>query len=391
MASFERLKEGYQQQFARSEAQTLQEIFGRTDLTPFWIADMDFEVAPAISTALNQLVERGIYAYELANQEEYQAIANWNQQRHHFALDTKAFIQVPSVLTGIAILIRELTQVNDGVLIQTPVYHQFVQVIQKANRKVISNPLQIVAGKYEMDFVDLERKLQREQVKIILLCNPHNPIGRVWKKEELEKLVALANQYKAIIVSDEIHGDIIHQGHQFNSIISLQQDQHLALLGSPAKTFGMQSISNGYIYIPQEERKKKINHTVEAMYLNHGNALTAYATIAAFNHGGPWLDELLTYLAGNIAWIQQFLAQEMPLVKMFAPEGTYQIWLDFSALGLSPEALDQLLVAQAKLALSPGTWFDQNCVLFRRMNIASPLSKIQKAFHQLQSAYQQSS
>ncbi|MCG8332735.1 MAG: PatB family C-S lyase [Chitinophagales bacterium] len=390
MNPFNIINEDYQHQFARQDPKMLKNMFGSEDLTPFWIADMDFRVAQPITDELKRLVERGIYAYEFATQDVYNAIVDWNNKRHQLSLDTKSFLQISGVLTGISLLIRELTEPNDGILIQTPVYHQFAQIIKKSDRRIVRNPLQIIDGKYEMDFKDLEKKLQTENVKIILLCNPHNPVGRVWKKEELEKLTALANKHGVTIVSDEIHSDIIYSGHRFNSILSLGQKNHIAMLGSPAKTFGMQSISNGYIYIPNETIRKQIKNTIGAMYLNHGNALTTFATIAAFKEGGIWLDDLLHYLERNISWIQDFVQKELPFVKMYPIEGTYQAWLDFREMNLNKEELDQLITEKAKLALTPGNWFDRDSALFMRMNIASPLTKIQTAFKQLQTALSES-
>ena len=390
MNPFDIINEDYQHQFVRQNPRMLKNMFGSEDLTPFWIADMDFRVAQPITDELKRLVERGIYAYEFATQDVYNAIVDWNNKRHQLSLDTKSFLQISGVLTGISLLIRELTEPNDGILIQTPVYHQFAQIIKKSDRRIVRNPLQIIDGKYEMDFKDLEKKLQTENVKIILLCNPHNPVGRVWKKEELEKVAALANKHGVTIVSDEIHSDIIYSGHRFNSILSLGQENHIAMLGSPAKTFGMQSISNGYIYIPNETIRKQIKNTIGAMYLNHGNALTTFATIAAFKGGGIWLDDLLHYLESNISWIQDFVQKELPFVKMYPIEGTYQAWLDFREMNLNKEELDQLITEKAKLALTPGNWFDRDSTLFMRMNIASPLTKIQTAFKQLQTAFSES-
>ncbi len=384
MSSFDIVNEDYAHQFVRQNSKMLKNMFGSGDLTPFWIADMEFKVAQPITDELNRLVTRGVFAYEFATQDIYDAIAGWSRKRYQLSLDAKYFLQISGVLTGISLLIRELTAPNDGILIQTPVYHQFAQIIKTANRKIVRNPLQIVEGKYKIDYVDLEKKLQIESVKIILLCNPHNPVGRVWKKEELQKVAALANKYGVIIISDEIHSDIVYSGHRFNSILSLEQENHIALLGSPAKTFGMQSISNGYIYIPNEVTRKQVKNTIEAMYLNHGNALTTFATIAAFKDGGRWLDGLLQYLESNINWIQGFLQKELPFVKMYPVEGTYQAWLDFRELNFSKEELSQLIVLKAKLALTPGNWFDRDCALFMRMNIASPLAKLQTAFKRLQ-------
>lgn len=383
MTPFDTIKENTENLFARENPKMLQNIFGTDEVTPFWIADMDFPVAKPITEELKRIVDRGIYAYEFNPKGIINAIVDWNKKRHQLPLEKIFFLQITGVLTGISLLIRELTQQGDGVLIQTPVYHQFSQLIKTSKRRIIRNPLKIIDGKYEMDFDDLEEKLKSENVKLILLCNPHNPVGRVWKQEELQKAIELANTYEVTIISDEIHSDIIYSGHKFNSIMSLNQENHIALIGSPAKTFGMQSISDGYIYIPEEKVRKQISRVIESMYLNHGNAFTTFATIAAYKYGDEWLDKLISYLENNISWIQDFMQKELPLIKMYPVEGTYQIWLDFREMNLTKDELNRLLVEKAKLGLTPGNWFDRENTLFMRMNIASPLSKIQSAFKQL--------
>ena len=386
MSSFDDVTDGSDNKFIRHSPHMLKQLFGADDVMPFWLADMDFAVAAPITQELKRIADRGVYAYEFDAENVYRAITNWYQTRHELFLNMQSLVQVPGVLTGIALLIRELTQPEDGIIIQTPVYHQFFNVIKTANRKIISNPLQITEGHYAMDFADLENQLKPSQVKAIILCNPHNPVGRVWRSDELKQLVELATQYDVTIISDEIHSDIIYSGHAFNSMMSIAPDRHVALLGSPAKTFGMQSIANGYIYTENEVLLEKIKVVLDAMYLSHGNAFTTFGTIAAFKYGGMWLDELLAYLEKTITWIDDYLHAELPMIKMFPVEGTYQVWLDFRETGLSEKELNQLLVEKAKLGLTPGNWFGKEGSLFMRMNIASPLSKIQQAFRQLREA-----
>ncbi|AUC23288.1 aspartate aminotransferase [Polaribacter sejongensis] len=386
MSQFDIIHEN-QNNFAKSNLNYLKGMFGATDVMPLWIADMDFEIAKPIQEALQTLVTRNMYAYEFNTDEVFKAIADWNLKCHQLKLNPKSFIQVSGVLTGIGVLIRELTEKGDGILVQTPVYHQFFKVIESAGRKVIHNKLKVVAGQYQMDFEDMERKLKTLNIKAILLCNPHNPVGRVWTKQELQKLVDLTNKYNVTIISDEIHSGIVYSKSQFNSIASLtNSDNHIAVLGSPAKTFGMQSISNGYLYIPNKETHKQVKNTIGSLYLDHGNILSANATIAAYTKGEEWLDDLLAYLEKTMHWIENFMQKELPEVTLFKPEGTYQIWLDFSKLNLSDAALKHLVVHQAKLALTPGDWFESSHTQFMRMNVASPLAKIQQAFHQLKKA-----
>ncbi len=379
--------QSFENNFAKSNPNFLKSMFGRTDLMPLWIADMDFKVAEPITKELQRLVNRGNFAYEFNADKVFNALVNWNQKRHGLTLESKSFLQVSGVLTGIGLLIRSLSDEGDGVMVQTPVYHQFFKVIQSANRSVVENPLRMANGSYEMDFEHMEQQLKTQNIKIILLCNPHNPIGRVWKKTELQQLVALANKYNVRIISDEIHSDIIYSNTKFNSIASFSDSpQHIAVIGSPAKTFGMQSISNGYLYIPDTQTHQQVKKIIGSLYLDHGNALSAYATLAAYTQGEAWLDETVGYIEEIMNWVAAFLQKELPEVKLVRPDGTYQIWLDFSALNLSPDALGQLMVHKAKLALTPGTWFGSNGAQFMRMNIASPKAKIQRAFYQIKKA-----
>ena len=379
-----------QNNYAKSNPNYLKSMFGRTDLMPLWIADMDFKVANPITDEIKRLAERGNFSYEFNSEEVFEAISSWNKRRNDLELNPKSFIQVPGVLTGIALLIRELTNEGDGVLVQTPVYHQFFKLIKTANRTIVENPLKVIDGKYRTDFDDLEKKFKAEKIKTMILCNPHNPVGRVWNKEELQKLVDISNQYGVTIISDEIHSDIVYKPAKFNSIVSLDNSQkHIAVLGSPAKAFGMHSIANGYVYIADPEVHSQLKSTVESMYLDHGNIISSNATLAAYNKSEDWINEVINYMGETINWVESYIEKELPEIKMYKPEGTYQIWLDFSALNLSTQKLNELIVNQAKLALTPGVWFGGDHQQFRRINIASPIETIQKAFTQLKNAMNQ--
>ncbi|WP_370477238.1 MalY/PatB family protein [Tamlana flava] len=373
--------------FVKNNPSYLKAMFGTVDVMPLWIADMDFKVALPITQALERIVERSVYAYEDITPKVTQAIADWNLKRHNLDLQSKSFIQVNGVLTAIAVLLRTLTKEGDGVMIQTPVYHQFYKAIKMANRTVLDNSLKIKNGHYAMDFENMEQQLKLGNTKIILLCNPHNPVGRVWKRDELQSLIDLANTYGVMIVSDEVHSEIVFSNSKFNSVLSFNGIQnHIAILGSPAKTFGMQSIADGYIYTTNKKLFDEIYGFVASMYLHQGSALSAYAILAAYTHGEDWVNQLVDYLEQTINWIQNFLNDELPRVKMIRPEGTYQIWLDFTALNLSETDLKKLVFNKAKLGLASGGSFGADYKLFMRMNIASPLSKIKKAFNQLKTS-----
>ncbi|NOU51936.1 aminotransferase class I/II-fold pyridoxal phosphate-dependent enzyme [Pseudoalteromonas sp. JBTF-M23] len=360
----------------------LEGIFGTADVTPFWVADMDLRVAEPIIDELQRLTSRGKFAYEFHSQGVFKAISDWNLRRHGLKLNTSNFVQVTGVLTGIALLIRELTEVNDSILIQTPAYHQFSKVISTANRKVVKSPLRVVDDSYEMDFQDLESKLKDPNVKVLILCNPHNPVGRVWRPDELITVLELANRYNVTIISDEIHSDIIYQGYKFTSLMTVGADKHVSLIGSPSKTFGLQSISNGYLYTENTELLEKMKAISESLYLDHGSAFSTFATIAAYEKGESWLGAFMEYMQGTVDWLQNFTDKELTNVKMFPVEGTYQAWLDFSGVGLPGDELIKLF-GRAGFGASPGTWFDSDAKQYARISFACPRADIQEAFKRL--------
>ncbi|MGF1764269.1 MalY/PatB family protein [Aliivibrio kagoshimensis] len=369
--------------FIKTDSKMLNQMWGSDDVVPYWVADMDFPIAPAITQELQRLVTRETYSYEFDSESVFSAISQWNHSRHGLNLNPQHFVQVPGVLSAIALLIREFSADGEGVLIQTPVYHQFRRLIESAGRVAVDNTLKLVDEHYEIDFDDFEEKLQNSNIKIVLLCNPHNPVGRVWKKGELDKLVAIAKKYQTMIISDEIHADIVFKGSEFTSIISLGYENSISIIGSPAKNFGLSSISNGYIYSDNSKLHSKVKAMTASLSLDHGNALTTYATIAAYQHGEAWFNEFLDYTQTSMNWITNFLTTHIPQIRVFKPEGTNQIWLNFSGLDLEPDQLKDLLVAKAKMALTPGTWFGEPNQNFYRMNFALPLNQIEASLHRL--------
>ena len=362
--------------FIKSNPEMLNNFYNSIDVFPYWVADMDFQVASSITEELNRLVKRGVYSYEFNQKAVFSAISNWYNQRHQLTLSADNFVQVPGVLSGIAMLIQEFTDKGDAVLIHTPAYHQFANLINKAERQVVTSELIQVDNEYQIDFEATEQHIKTNKIKAMIFCNPHNPTGRVWRKNELQRLVEMARRYNVLIISDEIHADIIFEGNEFTSLTRLSYDNVLTLIGSPAKTFGLHSISNGYIYSDNARLLGAIKKQVSAMYLDHGNAFSTFATIAAFEKGADWLDGLLDYLQGTVKAITDFTAEFIPQLKVFQPQGTYQVWFDFSALNFSEEQLKTIVFQQAKMGLTPGSWFDAESSQFMRMNIATSREQI---------------
>lgn len=375
-----------QNKFIKFDSQMLNQLYGTDQVTPYWIADIDFPVASPITEAMQQLVNRETYSYEFDSKTVFQSISDWNRERHNLTLNPEHFVQVPGVLSAIALLIRDFTKEGDGVLIQTPVYHQFRRLIESAGRNVVGNTMRIEDGHYAMDFERLEQQLKSGDVQMILLCNPHNPVGRVWTKAELERMVALAKKYNTLIVSDEIHADIVFQGSTFTSMTSLGYDNSLTIIGSPAKSFGLCSLAAGYIYSDNDALLGKIKATAASLSVDHENIFTTYATIAAYQQGQAWFESFHAYTENTRNWILNFIEQNLPQINAFPPQGTNQIWLDFTGLALEASELKTLLTEQAKMALTPGTWFGEPNENFYRMNFASPLEQIQTSFQLLKSA-----
>ncbi|WP_153915048.1 MalY/PatB family protein [Shewanella sp. TC10] len=386
MTQFNSASQFSENNFIKSKPEMLNNFYGTTDVFPYWVADMDFSVAKPISNELSRLVERGVYSYEFNESAVFKAISHWFSTRHNVSLSKQHFVQVPGVLSGIALLLRQLTNEGDAVLIHTPAYHQFENLIAKADRKVVKNELVIVDDKYQIDFDIFEAQIQQENVKAMIFCNPHNPTGRVWTQTELEKVVEIAARHQVMIISDEIHSDIIFSGHQFTSLTGFDYDNIVTMIGSPAKTFGMHSISNGYIYTNNDALLADIKKLIGALYLDHGNALTTFATIAAYEKGAEWVDGMLDYLQQTVTWIGEFTAQHIPQLKVFQPEGTYQIWFDFSALGFNDSQLKEVVFQQAKMGLTPGSWFGSQSPQYMRMNIATSRDNIIASFELLKTA-----
>ncbi|UWQ29298.1 MalY/PatB family protein [Leisingera sp. M523] len=381
MSTFDTAPEKTGDNFVRHNRNFLKMVFGKEEMTPLWVADMDFAIADPIKNAMLRIANRGQFCYEFNAKGVFAAISGWYERRHGLTLNPDNFEQVTGVLTAVSMLIRELTEAGDSVLMQVPAYHQFGKVISGAGREVVKSVLRNTDGVYEMDFDDLEEKLRAPDVKAMILCNPHNPVGRVWREDELARLAALAATHGVTIISDEIQADIIYSGHKFTSLMAVDAANHVAVIGSPAKTFGLHSISNGYVYTENVDILERFKKTADSMYLTHSNAFTLAATVAAYEEGDAWVDELIAYLEGTVNWIDGFLKEELPAIKMSPVEGTYQVWLDCSATGLEGDALKAKL-SEAGFGATPGTWFDQEATRFIRVNIAAPRADIEAAFKQ---------
>ena len=377
--------------FVRYNPGYLQNLFGHTHINPFWVADSDFMVMPELQKALKKMAKRGVYPYELKTPAIKQPLINWFKKRHKVTLTMEHLLFTTSVNTGLAAAIDELTQPGEGIIIQPPVYQAFKGIIEGVNRKVINNSLQLKNDTYHIDFNDLEKKAAVSTTTAMILCNPHNPVGRVWKKDELEQIATICQKHQVLMLTDEIHADIIYPGHQFTGMTEVYKGQsdQILMFGSAGKTFGIPGLVDSFIYTPNTELKKAMQARIMRFHLGKSNAFGNIALKTAYTHGYKWLDKKINYLAASVQAINKFLTNELPQVKMIHPEGTYQVWLDVSALAKNNKALKELLFTKARLGVNLGLEYGKEGKGFVRMNIASPRPLLLQALQQLKEAVNQ--
>ncbi len=361
---------------------------GRDDLLPLWVADMDFALPKEILDDIKKRVDHGIFGYTDPKDDYKKALKSWYKSQHNFEIEDEWNTVTPGIVYSIALAIRAYTQEGDGVIIQQPVYYPFTETIKLNNRKVVNNQLLYVDGHYEIDFDDFEEKIKKENVKLFLLCSPHNPVGRVWKKEELTRLADICLENDVYIFADEIHSDFVYKGYQHISFMTLDEKYRdkLILGTAPTKTFNIAGLQVANVIIPDEATRQLFRHENDAAGYSQGSVLGMVATASAYTKGKEWLEELKEYLEGNLDYVRQFLSENIPQVRLVEPEGTYLIWLDFSEVTSDRKELSHLIVDEAKLWVDPGIIFGKETALFERINIASPRKIIEQAMEQLYTA-----
>lgn len=364
----------------------LKQRFGVDDVLPMWVADMDFTSPPEVVEALRRRVDHGVYGYTVMTDSYREALKNWLAQRHQWTADPDWICHAPGVVPALAMLIEAYTQPGDRVLIQPPVYFPFERVIRQNGREVVYNPLVERDGRYEMDFDDLDRKLDGT-VRLMILCSPHNPVGRVWTEEELRRLGQLCLERGVFVIADEIHGDLVYPGHRHRPFASLDARfaENSATCVAPSKTFNLAGLNTAMVLIPDTHRRRLYQQVMGRWSVGSLNPFGAVAAEAAYRHGGAWLDALLKYLEGNLAEMRQRLA-ELTGIRMVEPEGTYLVWLDCRSLGLPDQALDDFFLRKAKVAFNEGRIFGPGGEGFMRANIGMPRALLKEALERIASA-----
>ena len=361
------------------------------DVLPMWVADMDFRTPPAVREALAARAAHGIFGYSEPDKTYFDALADWFSTRRGWEVDPYTSVRTPGVVFALCTLIRCLTEPGDAILVQEPVYYCFQESIRANGRGLVVNELLFDGRKYSIDFADFEQKIIENKVKLFILCSPHNPVGRVWKKEELEKTAEICLRHNVFVIADEIHGDFVYPGHRHTVFASLSGEvaARCAVCTAPSKTFNLAGLHIADIFIENAAVRRTFKKELDAQGFSQANIMGLDACKAAYQSGAEWLDQLIGYLLGNLALMRETFRTRMPQIQLVEPEGTYLPWVDFSKLGLSVPELDRFIIERAKLWLDGGTMFGAGGAGFQRFNIAAPRSVLRQALDRLENAVRQ--
>ncbi|MGM8211951.1 MalY/PatB family protein [Virgibacillus sp. W0430] len=361
----------------------LDTVFKSKDVLPMWVADMDFKAPEAVNEAIRNRADHGIYGYTIIDSEIKEAIVKWVENRHLWSIKQNWLSFSPGVITSLHIAIQAFTQPNDKILLQTPVYTPFFQIIKGSNRQVIENELILDNNYYKIDFTDLENKF-KQGIKAFILCSPHNPVGRVWKKEELLEIGRLCLKYNVLILADEIHADLTFPGNQHIPIASLSDEiaQQTITCMSPTKTFNLAGLQASYMITTDERKRTIINDALAQQGFNMLNTIGVIAMEAAYKHGESWLQSLMQLLEQHKTWAIDQLETNTSL-KVVRSEGTYLLWVDCSSLQMDSEALHKFMIEEAKVGLNPGAAYGEAGAAFMRINIACPRQMLEKGINRI--------
>ena len=359
------------------------------DVLPMWVADMDFRTPQAVTDRLKQLADFGIFGYTMITDEYFGAVKNWFSQRFGWDVKRQWLVQTPGVVFALSAAVRVYTKPGDGVVIQQPVYYPFSNVITKNDRVIVNNPLKYDGERYTMDFEDLEEKLSRPDVSLMILCSPHNPVGRVWTREELAQAAELCLKHDVKLVCDEIHCDFVYAPHKHTPIGTISEEilNNTCICTAPSKTFNLAGLQISNIFIANKEMRRAYKDEMDRISFGWAGMLSMAACQAAYEEGGPWVDEMLVYIRGNIDYMRDFAAQNMPEIRVAETEGTYLVWMDLTSLGLDKEEQYDFIVNKAKLWLDTGDMFGEAGSGFERLNAACPRSTVEEAMRRLKRAY----
>ena len=358
------------------------------DVLPLWVADMDFPVEDHIKEALIKASEHAIFGYSDTKDDYFEVLSSWYERRFFWKVKKEWLVKTPGVVFAIAMAIQALTRENEAIIIQEPVYYPFSSTIRANNRKLVINNLVLKKDKYHIDFVDFEKKIIENNVKLFILCSPHNPVGRVWTGEELQKLANICLKHKVYIFSDEIHSDLVYEKDTHTIFANLGKDveDSCIVATAPSKTFNIAGLQVSNIWIANEKMRDAFKEAIDRAGYSQLNNMGLIATKVAYKYGEEWLEELKIYLKSNIDFVRKFLKDKLSNIKLIEPEGTYLLWLDCRELGLSEKERQGLIQNKAKLWLDTGTMFGKAGAGFERINIACPRKTLKEAMNRLKEA-----
>ncbi len=359
------------------------------DVLPMWVADMDFKTAPEITEAIMRKMELGIYGYNLIPADFFDSIIYWWKEVHHFEIKKEWILPGPGMIPSLSAILRTFVKAGENIIIQPPVYNHFYDLLENCRFGLVENNLMIKEGRFQIDFDDLEAKASNPETTLLLLCNPHNPVGRAWKKDELERIAAICSENGVMVLSDEIHADLVYDGHQHFSFADIARDYNLEYMSccSPCKTFNLAGLPISYMISQDQELLAAVHKTMVIQETSYPNPVAGEALMAAYRNGGKWLHELKDYLYQNYQYLVDFTDQYMPEIVVTPLEATYLVWLDCRKLNKTSQELSQILLEQEKLWVNPGTMYGQAGEGFLRINIGCPRETLEEGLGRFRNFY----
>lgn len=361
--------------------------YGDDDILPMWVADMDFKSADEILAALKEPIKHGVIGYNILPDSFYESIINWLLKKYNWKVEKEWISFIPGIVPGISVATNEFTEEKDEILIQPPVYHPFYRVAENNNRKIIENKLKVNEEQYEMDFQDMKEKIT-SKTKLAVLCSPHNPVGRVWTKDELEEFSNICIENDIIIVSDEIHSDLVYEGNKHIPTASISEEiaMNTITLMAPSKSFNIPGLFASVAIIPNMDIRDKFKKRLEKWELTNANTFSVAGFTAAYDHGEKWLKEAMKYIEENADYAVEYINENIKGVRTYKPEGTYLLWLDFNGLGKTPEEINELLINKGKIMLNNGEIFGPGGEGFFRLNIGCPRKTLKDGLKRIKKA-----
>lgn len=380
MYNFDKIIDRSNTHSVKWDPDVLYKTFGVDNLLPLWIADMDFEAAPAIKEAMIKVAEHGIYGYSRTT-KHMDAFRDWVKRRFAWTIESDWLLNTPGIVTAFKVAIQTYTRPGDNVLIQRPVYYPFTDAIVGNGRHVVSNSLMLDDGRYQIDFDDFEEKAKDPNTTMFLLCSPHNPVSRIWTKDELARMMEICMTHDVLVVSDEIHADLVMPGNKHYPTASVDEKykDNVVTLMAPSKTFNLAGLQMSYVVISDDDKRRKFARTLEQSSIEIVNSFSFEGAIAAYNDSEDWLEALIEYIHENYKYAKAYFEKELPEVGIHELEATYLMWMDFRSLDLTLDELTEVIFRKSKVGLDGGDWFGPEGDGFMRMNLACPRSMVKQA------------